>query len=377
MCGLVGVAGDLSYRDEAMMRRLLLLDYFRGVDSTGFAAVRRDNNFHIAKVASHPIDLYDMGKFKSALNGNLSKVFIGHNRAATRGEVNTFNAHPFEFDNIVGAHNGTLEYQAVNRLEDALGEKFPVDSMALLAGIAKLGLEETIGMINGAWALTWFDRERNTLNFLRNDQRPLWYSYEENFQRVFWASEWEMMDNAMLNTPGAKNYRNDKGFRFFQCEPDIHYEFDLAAFMKVGEKQVPKPKAQKIEARERPKSNYQSPTYSRYNGAEYDPFHRKNGSTDQQTSRSTTTTSPLSLVNDNMVHIPAFMEQPYGKILTRERFDAIAKYGCGWCGCDVSFGDLGVTVIERDESVLCRDCSTTRRDDSVRVISQTPLSLVQ
>src|SRR3546814_15939897 len=42
MCGHVGIAGKMELKDEALMRRLLVFDYFRGPDSTGFAALRKD-----------------------------------------------------------------------------------------------------------------------------------------------------------------------------------------------------------------------------------------------------------------------------------------------------------------------------------------------
>src|SRR3546814_12623264 len=53
-----------------------------------------------------------------SLSGYNSKAFIGHNRAATLGKVNGLNAHPFRYDNIMGAHNGTLDTQSWLRLEE-------------------------------------------------------------------------------------------------------------------------------------------------------------------------------------------------------------------------------------------------------------------
>lgn len=38
-----------------------------------------------------------------------SKCFIAHVRASTVGDVNTFNCHPFNFDNLLFAHNGTID----------------------------------------------------------------------------------------------------------------------------------------------------------------------------------------------------------------------------------------------------------------------------
>ena len=128
MCGLVGIAGNLEYKDEATMKRMLILDYFRGTDSTGFAAVKvKEDEVLMTKIASHPIDLFDMGAFKKALNGNTSKVFLGHNRAATVGKVNAVNAHPFQVGDILGVHNGTLDKDSWKRLDETLGYDTDVD----------------------------------------------------------------------------------------------------------------------------------------------------------------------------------------------------------------------------------------------------------
>jgi predicted glutamine amidotransferase len=99
------------------------------------AAVRSNGDVKIAKAAASPPELfYDTG-FREALNGNQSRAFIGHNRLATRGVVNPFNAHPFQFGHITGAHNGTLETSCKWKLRRlGIGEKFDVDSQALFRG---------------------------------------------------------------------------------------------------------------------------------------------------------------------------------------------------------------------------------------------------
>src|SRR3546814_15519590 len=91
------------------MRRLLVFDYFSGPDSTGFAALRKDGTHRLAKIASNPLNLFDMKRFSEANNGYQSLAFVGHNRFATKGKVNDLNAHPFHYGNIVGAHNGRSE----------------------------------------------------------------------------------------------------------------------------------------------------------------------------------------------------------------------------------------------------------------------------
>lgn len=114
-----------------------------------------------------------------------TKVLIGHCRAKTFGAVNRANAHPFEHSHIIGVHNGTLDkdYGLPQRRD------FDVDSDWLFWHMSQHGVRETVSIIEGAWALNWWDDQSKTLNFLRNDQRPLFFTHSENMKTMYWASE--------------------------------------------------------------------------------------------------------------------------------------------------------------------------------------------
>lgn len=355
MCGLVGIAGDLAFKDEATMKRLLLLDYFRGPDSTGFASVRNSGDVHVAKIASHPLDLFDMTRFKSALSGAASNTFIGHNRAATRGAVNAVNAHPFQYEHIVGAHNGTLDYQSVQRLESAIDEKFSVDSQALFAAIAKLGIEEAISLCEegkdastGAWSLVWFDSERKSLNFLRNKHRPLWYALSKNFNRLYWASEWRMIDAALNMAAVPDELHVETKFSYWATEENVHYEYDIEALKKGGDTRI-KPKARIIKGRE------PAPAHA----ASSSPFHRTtSGSGTTQTTTSTgTTPSTTKSSGDEFIHLEGDALDPFAGLVTEEKFKSMTTHGCCYCGAPISFGETGLTIFDVDDRVLCNDCS--------------------
>lgn len=373
MCGLVGIAGALAFKDEATMKRLFLLDYFRGPDSTGLAAIRDNGDAHVAKIASHPLDLFEFPKFKSALNGNASKAFIGHNRAATRGAVSTYNAHPYSIDHIVGAHNGTLDYKSVQRLEDAVGTVFPVDSMALFAAIAKLGVKAAIELCEtgkdsttGAWSLVWYDQIEGTLNFLRNKHRPLWYAYSEDFKQMFWASEWPMIAHALQMSGQYKLYAEPKtNNRYWATEEDTHYKIDVDV-LKAGSTNRPKLKAKKIEGRE-PVTVVNAATGTF-------PFQRP-----AVTSHGTTTTSPSTGGTTGtgksepvkaLIHLYGSGEAPFAGYMSYEKFCDLAAFGCSWCQGDVKYDDRGVTIYERDDIILCTECSGHRNNDvaSTRII---------
>lgn len=362
MCGLVGIAGFLSLKDEATMKRLFMLDFFRGPDSTGLATVKTTGDVLVAKLSSHPIDLFEMPKFKSALNGGTAKAFIGHNRAATRGGVSTFNAHPFHYGSVVGAHNGTLDYKSTSILEEAVGEKYPVDSMALISAIDKLGVKAAIELCEtgkdsntGAWSLVWYDQKDDTLNFLRNEHRPMWFAYSKDFKRIFWASDWKMIANAtQMQSVPDELYVDAKGNCYWTTTEDVHYKYSLADLQKGAAK--PKPIIRTIKGKE------PAPAKT-YNPMGDDPF-RRNGTQFTDTGASTKMTYHQSGEHQSgptkqLIHLFGNSGNPLAGYMSEKKFNDIAFYGCSFCNADINYGDAGVTIFERDDIMLCKQCSNS------------------
>ena len=184
MCGLVGAAGAITYKAEKVFKRMLELDTFRGPHSTGVFSVKGNKETVLVKAVGTPWDLAENSKFNSAFMG-VCKVLIGHNRWATKGKINKANAHPFEFDNIAGAHNGTL--RTTHQLDD--NTWFDVDSENIYHHMNKHGVYDTIPKLNGAYVLTWYDKGQNTVNLIRNHERPLYYCFSEDMKTLYWASE--------------------------------------------------------------------------------------------------------------------------------------------------------------------------------------------
>lgn len=366
MCGHVGIAGKLEHKDESTLKRLLIYDYFRGPDSTGLASIRNNGDVKIAKIASNPIDLFDMGRFKEALSGYNSKALIGHNRLATKGVVNNQNAHPYQYGHIVGAHNGTLDKSSWDKLCELSGEKTDVDSQAIFACIAKIGIEETVKHMSGAWALVWYDTEEGTLNFLRNNQRPLWYAYDEKFERVFWASEWPFIDAAIKTSSSAyKLYQDKEGHGFFSVSENWHYKFDLDALKKGGDTR-PKPRVKELKGKEVAASSGSRPFPPSTHQGNHGWVNRGTNSTQTSTTGSTTGTGTGGTTVKNFI---TDKDEPFCGYITKERFTELTKAGCSWCLETVDYDTPGIVYDERFESILCPKCTGAHSHNRVYTTS--------
>ena len=198
MCGIIGVAGNVHKKEEDVLRTLLILDSLRGEDSTGCAFIHRDGKETIAKELGGPFNLFNSKEFEDSYK-KANRAIIGHNRYATVGGVSKETAHPFDFDTLVGVHNGTLKNKY--KLLDA--KDHAVDSANLFHHIGEKGLTDALGVIDGAWALVWWDKVEDKLNFLRNKERPLYMTYTEDSKTVYWASE-EWMLGVALGRHGVK-----------------------------------------------------------------------------------------------------------------------------------------------------------------------------
>lgn len=199
MCGIVGMVGDVTIADSLLIRNLLLLDQVRGIDSTGVAQIPfgKDVQPIVEKELGGPTNLWDYGDSQLfTTSGRLKRVgrgFIGHNRAATVGAVDKKSAHPFTFGNITGVHNGTLsEYSDIKH-----GETFDVDSQYLINSIDKVGIKETWSNFYGAATVVWWDNKEQTLNFIRNLQRPMELVEFKRGRGLAFASEDWMLTQAL------------------------------------------------------------------------------------------------------------------------------------------------------------------------------------
>lgn len=229
MCGLTGVFSSyVTEKHKKAFKELLWSSSVRGFDATGIIQVTASYSPNVKDKRSNcqtntlkctgPVPVLMAAKeFHTLVNDRDVKALFGHCRAGTIGENSFANAHPFEFETVIGMHNGTL-YGDYPFKRD-----YQTDSESLYRAINDFGVKEAIPQAEGAWALSWFDKTNSTINFLRNKERDLWFANEKHNDTVFWASEPGLL-RWILNRNGIEIDQ------LVQLSPDNLIAFDLLEY---------------------------------------------------------------------------------------------------------------------------------------------------
>lgn len=195
MCGLIGMVGEhLNPALRTVMYQGLMVDMLRGVDGTGIGAMKGDKSVVMkSSMAAGQFLLESFGDDKQFVADSAGyDVLMGHNRWATVGDVDDDGAHPFEHGSVTLAHNGTL--RGAGTLENF--KNFSVDSEAIAYNMSIRKPDEVIAGISGAFALSWFDKEKGEVFLCRNKERPLYLAtvFTGKLVNYVWGSEKGMLD---------------------------------------------------------------------------------------------------------------------------------------------------------------------------------------
>jgi hypothetical protein len=203
--------GEIRRNEKIAMHWLLHFDVVRGEHSTGLCAVHKVKGEYttaVYKELGRPEEMYDTYEnvFKDDIYQPLDPIaLIGHNRYATQGGITKETAHPFEFENLIGAHNGTIWPYSLRSLNGH--SEWDIDSQIIYQHISDTGnVQDVWDKADGAMALTWWDKTENVLKIARNKERPLYWTVSTDSRTLFWASQPWMLQAAL----GKANIKHEK-----------------------------------------------------------------------------------------------------------------------------------------------------------------------
>lgn len=200
MCGIhgfmVGKTRELNADD--FIKNAFVTGMLRGTHSSGIVGIDIGQEFAEIQKLPVPGMFFIEDKFAESLirsSGAVHGITICHTRAATQGQVNMRNAHPFRVDDwdkttntwsreLIGVHNGTLTGWAGR--PDAKG--YNVDSEWAMNHIFKEGFD-AFEDFNGAYCFVWWDSDSpKVLNIALNTERPMHVAFTKDGNMGF-ASE--------------------------------------------------------------------------------------------------------------------------------------------------------------------------------------------
>lgn len=196
MCGIVGIAAhSLNKVGKNIFSDLITVSNVRGRWGAGVATLAGEK-IRGAKSLYSGCDLLDMKGFGDLMDQPNLRIILGHTRWPTKGGAEDFaNVHPHFMTNITGVHNGTLD-----KVDGTHVKNSESDSVLFYKHADSEGFKTALSRTQGAYCFVFIDHATKTLNFIRNNQRPLFigrHLWGTESQSLIWASEREMIVFAM------------------------------------------------------------------------------------------------------------------------------------------------------------------------------------
>lgn len=226
MCGLAGgMSSTLSSGELNKIKMLMVLSTFRGMYGSGAIVVhpgkKKTLGLSVCRTECCAAELICDTSFVTAI-ANSPKIVVAHARAPTKGGNELANVHPHRTGHITGVHNGTMWQVMGQKIDDDKS-----DSAAIFAAIAEHGVEAFMKESRGAYSLVWTDTKEGTLNFLRNEQRPLVFAnvgWGNRTSTVYWSSELGMLEYMLKRekvSAGDVKFESPKAFQHVKFPLDV------------------------------------------------------------------------------------------------------------------------------------------------------------
>lgn len=341
ICGLVGMAGNLQFKHKKVMKDLLFFNTLRGRDSTGVSRYDKDKQEVLTHKATVPGFEFIELPFVDDLLKPCVGAWIGHGRWKTVGQINRLNAHPFEIReddgtiSFIGAHNGTLNNKWSLERELGRGE-FGTDSEVFLNLIAEKGAKEAVSLARGAWALSYWNSEDDSINLLRNKERPLTYAMTEDEGVVMWASEAWMLRIACDRNDVELISNKEKTPIVYWVPENTLLSWPIPSFKQNDDKFTPprkeggllgKPEEKRFCNSNQRNSNESYP-HVWYNGYDDDWEKELKQKTAQEAEKENKESDKKKDTSDTIVGYE-------GERVDRQMVDELKKSGCDWCGDEI------------------------------------------
>jgi len=147
----------------------------RGIDGTGFFATS-DSELITEKSAVKASEFYERSEYyRDSVVNKQCQVFVGHNRNASVGTVNTLNTQPYVGDEWAIVHNGTMteafELATTHRVKSKIeGES---DTEAFFRCVEKKGFVKEILAEVECYSMVAMNFANRELLFARDLHRPM------------------------------------------------------------------------------------------------------------------------------------------------------------------------------------------------------------
>lgn len=274
MCGIAGVhrrSEEPLPRLGRLANHLLLGIEKRGPDSTGYLAMHDSGKVQLAKA---PVTARKFIERRPRFSDETRSLLL-HTRLATRGKVNTLNAHPQISGSVAAVHNGTI-YNADDLFTTfGLKRRAQVDSEIIPALIDFVGwthADKALGLMRGgaATAIVHSDHPREVLLARLRTYPIVWYA---NDDLVIWASTEHAIVTAWRYAYSTRMPRGEWGrlanWTMLRVNGDLQ-EYEIPH---VEEEPPPKQAPRRaVAAPVATRGSYVSPWPSTYDAWEHEPW---------------------------------------------------------------------------------------------------------